>query len=228
MNVAALVFTFVLVNLQTGAREVVNPTMAQERVSPWSTYKIPHALIGLETGLLSGAEHAMKWDGVKRARPEWNRDQTLRSAVELSAVWYFQRLAAELGIDRERQWVAKIPYGNARVDGDVTMFWLGGSLRISALEEADFVRRLWSDALPFSKRSMAIARDILPSQKGAHGEVRAKTGSDGARRAWLVGHVEHDGAGWVFATRVDEPGANRDTVRALTEKLLRERHLWIE
>jgi beta-lactamase class D len=227
MTATALVFTFVLVNLQTGARDVVNPKMAAERVSPWSTYKIPHALIGLETGLLSGAEHTMKWDGVQRPRQEWNRDQTLRSAVELSAVWYFQRLAAELGVERERQWLAKIPYGNARVEGDVTMFWLGRSLRISALEEADFVRRLWTDALPFSKRSMAVVRDILPAQRGPHGEVRAKTGS-GDTQAWLVGHVDHDGAGYVFATRLDEPGADRFKARALTEKLLRERHLWIE
>jgi beta-lactamase class D len=224
----ALVFTFVLVSLSTGAREVVHPELAKERVSPFSTYKIPHALIGLETGLLTGPEHPMKWDGATRTRAEWNRDQTLRSAMEFSTVWYFQRLATQLGIDRERQWLAKLAYGNALVDGDVTLFWLGRSLRISADEQVDFLRRLWTNALPFSPRTMQIVRDVLPVQRGPHGEVRGKTGSDGNRVFWFVGNVAHDGRQWVFATRIDEPGGDRFKARALTERLLRERGLWIE
>jgi beta-lactamase class D len=223
----ALVFTFVLVSLSTGAREVVHPELAKEHVTPWSTFKIPHALVGLETGELSGPEHAMKWDGVARARPEWNRDQTLRSAIELSTVWYFQRLAAQLGVTRERAWLGKIRYGNASVEGDVTTFWLGRSLRISADEQAEFLRRLWTDALPFSPRTMQIVRDLLPTRRGAHGEVRGKTGS-GDATCWYVGHVAHDGAGWVFATRIDERGCDRFAAIALTERMLRERGLWIE
>ncbi len=221
----ALVFTFVLVSLSTGAREVVHPERARERVAPWSTFKIPHALVGLETGLLSGAEHPMRWDGVTRPRAQWNRDQTLRSALEFSTVWYFQRLATQLGLARERSWLAKIPYGNARVDGDVTTFWLGGSLRISADEQVDFLRRLWTDALPFSPRAMRIVRELLPSaERGPRGEIRGKTGS-GGDRCWYVGHVTHDGAGWVFATRIDERGCDRFAAIALTGRLLRERGL---
>jgi beta-lactamase class D len=223
----ALVFTFVLVSLPTGARQVVHPELAKERVAPWSTYKVPHALIGLETGLLSGPEHPMKWDGITRPRAEWNRDQTLKSALEFSTLWYFQRLATQLGLERERQWLAKLAYGNARVDGDVTTFWLGQSLRISADEQADFLRRLWTDALPFSPRNMQIVRDLLPGQRGPHGEIHAKTGS-GRGTCWYVGHVTHDGAGYVFATRISDPSCDRVAAIALTERMLRERGLWVE
>jgi beta-lactamase class D len=228
MTLPAFVFTFVLVDLSTGARDVVHPELAHERASPYSTFKIPHALVGLETGLLRDADHPMKWDGVQRMRPEWNRDQTLRSAVEFSTVWYFQRLATELGRGRERQWLGKLGYGNARVDGDVTRFWLAGSLRISAEEQVDFLRRLWRDELPASKRAMAITRDLLPLRRGAHGELAAKTGSDGKRHAWYVGHLAHDGQEFVFATRLDQPGIDRQTAMSLTEQLLRARNLWIE
>src|SRR5262249_33753253 len=161
------------------------------------------------TGLLSGAEHRMKWDGTRYRRPEWNQDQTLRTATDRSAVWYFQRLATQLGVGRERAWLTKIPYGNARVEGDVQYFWLEGSLLISAEAQAEIMRRLWRDELPFSPRNQAIVRDILPAQRGAHGEMRGKTGSDGRRLSWFVGHLVHDGKQWVFATRVEWPGAHR-------------------
>jgi beta-lactamase class D len=228
MNLAAFVFSFVLVNLQTGARETVHPELSKQRTAPYSTYKIPHALIGLETGLLTGADHPMKWDGVQRMRDTWNQDQTLRSAMEYSTLWYFQRLATQLGRSREREWLARIRYGNARVDGDVTLFWLGGSLAISVDEQAELMRRLFTDALPFAKANLAIVRDILPATRGPHGVFRGKTGSDGRSICWFVGHVTHDGAQYVFATRVQEAGIERFTARTLTEKLLRERGLWIE
>src|SRR5262249_13333091 len=128
---------------------------------------------------------------------------------------------------RERAWLTKIPYGNARVEGDVQYFWLEGSLLISAEEQAELMRRLWRDELPFSPRNQAIVRDILPAQRGAHGEIRGKTGADGRRR-WFVGHLVRDGKQWVFATRVEWPGAQRFAARDETEKLLRERGLWIE
>jgi beta-lactamase class D len=169
----------------------------------------------------------MKWDGITRPRAEWNRDQTLKSALEFSTLWYFQRLATQLGLERERQWLAKLAYGNARVDGDVTTFWLGQSLRISADEQADFLRRLWTDALPFSPRNMQIVRDLLPGQRGPHGEIHAKTGS-GRGTCWYVGHVTHDGAGYVFATRISDPSCDRVAAIALTERMLRERGLWVE
>jgi beta-lactamase class D len=230
VSLSAFVFTFVLINLQTGAKEVVHPELARQRVSPCSTYKIPHALIGLETGVLSGPDHLRKWDGVERARPAWNRDQTLKSAIEVSAVWYFQWLATQLGRAREAAWLAKIPYGNARVDGELTRFWLGpeGSLRISAEEQADFMRRLWRDELPFKKRNLAMVREMLPGKTGPHGDFRGKTGSWDGGLGWFVGHVRHDGGDWVFATRLDEPGADGFAARDLTERLLRERGLFIE
>ena len=105
--------------------------------------------------------------------------------------------------------------------------WLGGSLRISAEEQADFLRRLWRDALPFSPRAMQIVRELLPARRGAHGEVRGKTGA-GGDSCWYVGHVTHDGAGWVFATRLDERGCDRFAAIGLTERMLRERGLWVE
>jgi beta-lactamase class D len=43
--------------------------------------------IALETGVASGPDFVLKWDGKKRERSEWNQDQTLRQAVANSTVW---------------------------------------------------------------------------------------------------------------------------------------------
>src|SRR4051812_32042056 len=90
--------TFVLEDPVRGVTTRFHPELAAERVSPCSTFKVPHALIGLETGVLSGPEHPMKWDGTQRRLDAWNQDQTLRTAIRDSVVWYFQKVAEGVGL----------------------------------------------------------------------------------------------------------------------------------
>src|SRR5471032_1487618 len=61
----------------------------ERRTLPASTFKIPHALIGLQTGVITDTT-VFTWDGQKRDYDVWNRDQTLKSAIRMSAVWFFQ------------------------------------------------------------------------------------------------------------------------------------------
>jgi hypothetical protein len=109
------------------------------RLPPASTFKIPHALIALETGARSGPDDLEQWDGTDRGLAVWNRDQTLGSAIQHSVVWYFQRTATRVGRDQMTKYLARIHYGNAIVGADITRFWLDGSLQITADEQADFM-----------------------------------------------------------------------------------------
>src|SRR5690349_6700260 len=60
------------------------------RLSPASTYKIPHALIGLETGVITETT-VEKWDGARHPdQPKWNQDHTVLSAMRPSVLWFFQ------------------------------------------------------------------------------------------------------------------------------------------
>src|SRR5262245_25728052 len=45
--------------------------------APCSTFKIPNALIGLETGVLADADTAFKWDGTPQRVKAWEKDHTL-------------------------------------------------------------------------------------------------------------------------------------------------------
>ena len=60
-----------------GAPEtVVGGDECDRRTLPASTFKIPHALIALDTGVVSDST-TMKWDGTKQDFPAWERDHTL-------------------------------------------------------------------------------------------------------------------------------------------------------
>ncbi len=72
------------------------------RVTPASTFKIPHALAALDSGVVSGPGEAFRYDGSPRDFESWRRDHDLRSAMRDSVVWYFQKVAERLGEERER------------------------------------------------------------------------------------------------------------------------------
>src|SRR5262249_48924143 len=53
------------------------------RTLPASTFKIPHALIALDTGVVT-EQTRMKWDGTRQDFRSWERDHTLDSAIKWS------------------------------------------------------------------------------------------------------------------------------------------------
>lgn len=217
--------TFVLEDPVTKRIERFHPELAAERVTPCSTFKVPHALIGLETGVLSGPEHPMKWDGKKYELKDWNQDQTLRTAIRYSVVWYFQRVAEGVGPAREQQYLHAMHYGNEDASSGLTTFWLDGSLKISADEEAEFMRRLAAGDLPFSAKNQSIVRELIEVEKTPRGVLHGKTGSSGrtaehSNYGWFAGYVEHDGKAYPFAVRIEAPGAIGAKARKIAEQIL--------
>jgi beta-lactamase class D len=192
------------------------------RVAPMSTFKIPHALAGLDSGILAGADTVFRDDGAPVNFTTWRGDQSLKSAMRNSVVWYFQRLAEQLGAAREREYLKKLDYGNADPSSGLTTFWLGGSLAISPEEQLRFLQRLYANDLPVSAHAMQVVREILIQPSGvitnASGEhafaapwpkdlvLSAKTGSgsfgDGRDVRWIVGHVRRASRSWMFVSCV--------------------------
>ena len=210
------------------------------RVTPASTFKIPHALAALDDGILAGPDVRFAYDGSPDMPDTWKRDQTLATAMRYSVVWYFQRVATMLGPDRERAYLAKLEYGNQDGSSGLTTFWLGGSLRISPDEQERFLVRLYEDSLPVSQLAMRTVRDILVQPSGvvvnATGEhsfdapwpegtvVSAKTGSADDVR-WLVGHVERERRSWVFVSCMTGKGLDPLAAVNLAAKSLRSEHV---
>jgi len=188
---------------------------------PASTFKIPNSIIALETGVVGDPDKDIfKWDGVTRSIEPWNRDHTLRSAIAASVVPVYQEIARRIGAERMQKYLDLFEYGNRDIGGGIDQFWLTGSLRIDPVQQIDFVDRLRRVALPVSKRSQELVRDILPVTKAGDSIIRAKTGLLGAELGkpslgWLVGWAEKGSAHTVFALNLDirEPRHTADRMK---------------
>jgi beta-lactamase class D len=185
-----------------GAKRAAQPFL------PASTFKIPHSLIALETGVAEDADRPVfKWDGTKRSIVDWNADQTLRSAFRLSTVWTYQEIARRIGAGRMREHVTRLGYGNRDIGGaPLDEFWLAGDLRISALEQIDFLARFVRGELPVSARSAEIVKGIMLAEEGEGYRIRAKTGLSLRTKpgvGWWVGWVERGGDVCLFALNMD-------------------------
>ncbi len=180
-----------------------------EPLSPCSTFKIPHALIGLETGVSSGPGDLRTWDGTVHSRTVQNRDHTLDSAIDDSIVWYFQEMALEIGPERMQRALDAFDYGNRDISGGQDRFWLSSSLAISALEQIGFMDHLDRGVLPADPEHQASVRGMMRQEKGLprgfSGELYAKTGSCiGAEtdHGWFTGIYHRGPDRWTFAVNV--------------------------
>ena len=177
--------------------------------SPASTFKIPNSVIALETGVVTDPDKdVFKWDGVTRSIEAWNRDHTMRSAIAVSAVPVYQEIARRIGAERMQKYLDLFDYGNRDIGGGIDQFWLTGNLRIDPVQQVDFVDRLRRGALPVSKRSQDLVRDILPQTKVGDSVIHAKSGLLGAETGkpslgWLVGWVDKGSSPTVFALNLD-------------------------
>lgn len=191
---------------------------AGQRYSPASTFKIPHALFALDAGVVRNEFQVFEWDGEKRWLDAWNRDQDLRSSMRNSVVWVYQRFARQIGEAREREYLEKIEYGNADPSGGVDRFWLDGALKISAIEQIEFLRRLHYNELPFEVEHQRLVKDIMINEAGHEWTrewiLRAKTGwatSPDPDVGWWVGWVERPDGPVFFALNIDMPFGSEDT-----------------
>ena len=196
---------------------------------PASTFKVALTAIALETGIVSDAESILRWNGKTYTNPDWNRDNTLRSAVQVSCEPCFRAIAEQVGAAPVREWLTRLDYGNRDSSGPEP-FWLRGALRITPFQQVDFLRRLDGGKLPFSEHTLDVLRDVITVDVTPDYVLRGKTGSaqppdETMEAAWFVGCVELGERRVYFATVLDghSPGVDTKPVpRRVTERVLRE------
>jgi beta-lactamase class D len=217
-----------------------NPDRCAHRTSPCSTFKVPLALMAFDAGVLLAESTSMKWDGKKRSRDVWNRDQTATTWMQNSVVWFSQRLTPMLGMDRVKAYLAGFDYGNEDMSGGLTIAWLSSSLLISPDEQLTFWKRFWREDLPVSKHAFAVTKKITFVDKSASGwTLHGKTGSGGVDGSgpngdaslwtigWFVGHVSRGDREYLFVTSFTDPLGSSDSrpagvvARDLTKQILK-------
>lgn len=205
----------------------------QRAFIPASTFKIPNSMIALETGVVDGPDTIMRWDHQQYSVDAWNQDLKFRDAFRVSCVPCYRAIARQVGDKVEQEWLNKLDYGNHDISGGVDKFWLWGGLRISPLEQIDFLRRFDGNKLPISERTADIVRDIMAIDVTDTYVLRAKTGStlkpdEPLDLGWFVGWLELGERRIFFATLIDGHQPNVDFLplrRRITERVLKARGL---
>jgi len=185
--------------LKENTRILAQEGDCQTRHSPNSTFKIPISLMGFNEEILIDKTHPV-WPFKEEYTdwvyiPAWKDPQTPRTWMRDSVVWYSQLITQKLGDEKFSQYVKSFQYGNQDVSGGLTQAWLSNSLKISPVEQVDFLQKLINDNLPVSKRSQDLTKQILFREGLPNGwKLYGKTGSgsldDAHSAGWFVGWVE--------------------------------------
>ncbi len=226
-------FRGAFVSREADAKELVcfSTKECATQYPPASTFKIPHALIALDAGVLDGPDHLMTWDGETRWLDAWNRDLTLADAIRVSALWYFQRVAPLVGRERMQRALDAFEYGNHTIGPDLDAFWIDDTLRISPIEQVAFWHKLHAGELPVSEEARTQVLAMTELARDGDTVLRGKTGwfrmEGRTNYGWFTGCL--DGEKRVcFATILfaDEPFDHRAFMRArldVSRKLLEQR-----
>ena len=193
--------TIVIESLNKKKINIYNDKRASELFSPASTFKIPHSLIALNEGIVK-KDSVIVWDKKIREYESWNKDQILLTAFKSSCVWCYQEFASKIGVEKYKKYLKELNYGNKKIGDDVTRFWLDESLEITTFEQIKFLKRFYTNNLPFKIEDINLLKEIMIDEKNENYTIRAKTGWEG-RYGWYVGYVETKNDVWFFAMNID-------------------------
>lgn len=199
--------TFVLYDAKADSYIGYNKPRAEKRFVPASTFKIPNSLIGLSVGAVKSVDDVVPYkSNVPPLSKAWEKDMGLREAIVVSNVPIYQELARRIGLERMRENVSKIKYGNGEIGDAVDTFWLKGPLEISAIEQTQFLARLAKNELPFPKAFQQSVREIVLLEQGENWKLYGKTGwqnAPGKGVGWWVGWVRKGDCLYTFALNMD-------------------------
>lgn len=220
---------FMVSDLKTGMT-LVEQGDCQSRTPPNSTFKIPLAVMGFDTGILENPNTPV-WNYDEKYSaviPVHKNPQTPKSWVNNSAVWYSQELTQKMGKAKFQQYVDAFAYGNRDLSGNpgenngLTHSWLSSSLQVSPGEQIAFLRKLINNELPVSAQAQAFTREILflgilPNE--TDWKMYGKTGSgwqrgpDGVLNpdrqfGWFIGWAVKDDRQLIFTYLIKDEDKN--------------------
>lgn len=214
---------------------VFQPSLAETRRSPCSTFKIVSAFAALEAGVLQPEDSTRAWSGEVFWNDEWNRDLDFSDAFHSSCVWYFRQLIDELGPERMQQAVDRLQYGNcdlsdwsgARNQNNnnpaLTGFWIESSLAISPREQTEVMERIFGG--DGSQASRQALEEVMAYETNTPYQVYGKTGMGKVNGvvvdAWFTGFARQDDASLYFCVWLGQSeGASSPAAREIALDLL--------
>ena len=220
----------------TGRVLVMDGDICAERYTPASSFKLPLALMGYDSGILVDDTSPMRKykPEYKAWREVWKQDTQPKSWLRDSVVWYSQELTRELGAEKFGDYLKRFGYGNQDLTGSpdrsepITHAWLSSSLKISAMEQTAFLVRMLNDKLAVSPAALEATTAIMPQIALPSGWIGyGKTGTglqtdhDGSLRrdrqiGWFIGWAQNGSSKLAFVKviRDDEKQSRLGGIRA--------------
>lgn len=237
---------FLLYNIKTQKFEMeIGGERCRQQLPACSTFKVPLAVMAFDSGVLKDENQVLKWDGKKDIREEANRDHNAKTWMRDSVVWFSQRLTPKMGPKKFQQYLDQFNYGNKDLSAGITEAWLvspsspGPALKISAYEQAEFMKKLWTGQLPVSERAMKLTREITYLETSPNGfQMNGKTGSnfyDKERKlhlGWFVSHIQKGDQEYITVANFSDvtpyefKGYGGPRAKELTKKILSQKGLW--
>jgi beta-lactamase class D len=195
-----------------------------KRYAPMCTFKIALSLIGFDLGILIDEMHPV-WPfkaGYADWRDDWKQDQTPKSWMKKSCVWYSQVLIKKLGMKKFQEYVTKFDYGNKDLLGNkgqnngFTYAWFSSSLKISAIEQIAFLEKMLTGKLPIKTYAITMTKNILFVEDLKNGwKLYGKTGLghllnvDGTKNqnlyhGWFIGFIEKGDRRIIFSNHIED------------------------
>ena len=190
-----------------------------QRYSPYSTFKIPIALMGFDFGFLQSASKPLieftddtkeKMDDITKIPTLlfWGRAHTPATWMQFSVVWYSQEITKNIGFKRFNDYVQKFEYGNLDVSGNpgksdgLSQAWLNSSLKISVAEQVNFIEKLVQRTLPVSRQAQEKTIELIKLEDVWDGwNLYGKTG--GGVNGWFIGWIEKGERRIIFAQYIE-------------------------
>lgn len=212
---------FVLYNENTDKYTIYNEKLAEKRYSPYSTYKIAIALNGLENNIITENNSFMKWNGENYPFSQWNNNQNLNTAFKNSVNWYFQNIDSNISYTGKKIFLNNINYGNKNIGFSKDNYWLDGSLKISSIEQVEFLKNVFKDNKYSFKHTDTVKNKIKITDS-----LYGKTGS-GHNSGWFIGIIENNDNCY-FALHITGDGADGAEAYSITEKILNNLNLGLD
>lgn len=200
----ALTGTVVISSLDNKTVFISDDKRAKQQLAPASTFKIANTLIALEEKAVKDELEIIKWDGKDKGWKPWNQDHSIKSGFPVSCVWCYQELAKRVGLDKYHQHLKQLNYGNMQTGENLIRFWLDGDLKISALEQIEFLQKLYKNDLPYKQRNLDKTKDVMIVESNDNYTIRVKTGW-AMNIGWYVGYIELKNKTWFFAMNMNMP-----------------------
>ncbi len=217
--------TFVLKNMNTNKMLIYNKERSNKEFVPASTFKILNSMIALQESSIANINDTIKWDSIDREYKSWNKDQTMKTALPISCVWFYQELARRTGKEKMQECIDKTNYGNKKIENKIDRFWLDGNLAISANEQIDFLEKLVKNELAFDKNIQETVKGIMITDSTQNYIIHSKTGWS-QNIGWNVGYVETKDNVWIFALNIDMENLSKGKLRkTLTYDILKEQKI---